>query len=123
MRPSAPSVFRGALSQFWDRSIKQFEALVTSFLFNILSVTPDGSKTIVLSEGADPRVAEAAVAASQAGIAKIICIGDAADVRAALNAAGDTGHVQVIDPATSDALPRYADTYAQKRAKKGPGRR
>ncbi len=92
---------------------------VTSSLSDILSVVPDGSKTIVLSEGSDARVAQAAVTASSAGMAKIVCVGDAAAVRAALDAAGDTGTVAIEDPATSDRLQRYAEAYADKRAKKG----
>ena len=43
---------------------------------DILAATPGAKPTILLSEGADPRVAEAAVAASVANLAKIICIGD-----------------------------------------------
>ena len=45
---------------------------------DILAATSGATPTIVLSEGADPRVAEAAVAASAANLAKIICIGDPA---------------------------------------------
>lgn len=90
---------------------------MTSSLTDILCVKADGSKTIVLSEGADPRVAQAAVSASD--LAKIICVGEEAAVRAALDAAGDTGKVIIADPATSADLARYAETYTAKRAGKG----
>ncbi|MEO0358061.1 MAG: phosphate acetyltransferase [Pseudomonadota bacterium] len=92
---------------------------MTSSLSDILSVSPNGSKTIVLSEGADPRVAQAAVAAVQANMAKIVCVGETAAVRAALDAAGDTGAIKIEDPATSAQMPAYAAAYAEKRAKKG----
>ena len=58
---------------------------------DILAATPGAKPTIVLSEGADPRVAEAAVAASVANLAKIICIGDPDLVEPALSAAGSAG--------------------------------
>ncbi len=92
---------------------------MTSSLTDILSVTPDGSKTIVLSEGSDPRVAQAAVAAAKSNMAKIICVGDTAAVRAALDAAGDTGAVDIADPATSPRMDYYATAYTGRRAKKG----
>ncbi|MEM6307388.1 MAG: phosphate acetyltransferase, partial [Pseudomonadota bacterium] len=92
---------------------------MASSLTDILSVKPDGTKTIVLSEGADPRVAQAAVTASKANMAQIICVGTAADVTATLKDAGDDGAVQVADPATSDRLQTYAETYATARAAKG----
>ena len=86
---------------------------------DILAATSGATPTIVLSEGADPRVAEAAVAASVANLAKIICIGDPALVQAALAAAGGAGDIVIEDPATSPRLPGYVADYVQKRAAKG----
>jgi len=63
---------------------------------------------IVLSEGHDPRIVAAAIAATTRGIAEITLVGDAAAVTDALTAAGgkasDTLHI--ADPATH---PRAAD--------------
>ena len=86
---------------------------------DILAATPGAKPTIVLSEGADPRVAEAAVAASVANLAKIICIGDPDLVEPALSAAGSAGSVAVEDPANSPKLPSYIEHYVKKRAAKG----
>ena len=65
----------------------------------ILAVTSDVKSTIVLSEGADPRVAEAAVAASVSNLAKIICVGELALVSASLKAVGAVvGDITIEDP-------------------------
>jgi len=97
---------------------------VTAFR-EILAVTSAVKPTIVLSEGADPRVAEAAVAASVSNLAKIICVGEVDVVSAALNAAGAVvGDITIEDPSTSARLVNYVEDYVQKRAAKGmtPGK-
>ena len=86
---------------------------------DILAATPGAKPTIVLSEGADPRVAEAAVAASVANLAKIICIGDPDLVEPALSAAGSAGDIAIEDPANSPKLSGYIEQYVEKRAAKG----
>ena len=86
---------------------------------DILAATPGAKSTIVLSEGADPRVAEAAVAASVANLAKIICIGDPDLVEPALSAAGSAGDIAIEDPANSPKLSGYIEQYVKKRAAKG----
>ena len=86
----------------------------------ILAVTSDVKSTIVLSEGADPRVAEAAVAASVSNLAKIICVGELAPVRASLKAVGAVvGDITIEDPSSSVRLEGYVEDYVQKRAAKG----
>jgi phosphate acetyltransferase len=91
---------------------------VTAFR-DILAVTSDVKPIIVLSEGADPRVAEAAVAASVSNLATIICVGEASSVQSALTTAGTTGDIAIEDPKTSLRLAGYVDSYVQKRAGKG----
>lgn len=86
---------------------------------DILAVTSGAKRTIVLSEGTDPRVAEAAVVASDSNLAKIICVGDMAAVGAALNAAGVADDIIIEDPASSLRMADYVETYVQKRATKG----
>ncbi len=76
---------------------------------------------IVLSEGADPRAVEAALAAQSDGIAKMILVGPENEITEALsaqNAPTDHG-VQVIDPSTSELLPELAALYHALRAHKG----
>jgi len=86
---------------------------------DILAATLGAKSTIVLSEGADPRVAEAAVAASVANLAKIICIGDPDLVEPALSAAGSAGDIAIENPANSPKLSGYIEQYVKKRAAKG----
>ena len=86
----------------------------------ILAVTSDVKSTIVLSEGADPRVAEAAVAASVSNLAKIICVGELAPVSASLKAVGAVvDDITIEDPSSSVRLEGYVEDYVQKRASKG----
>lgn len=89
-------------------------------LKEILAVTSGTKRTIVLSEGSDPRVAEAAVKAAFADMANMICVGPEAEVRAALAAAGDSeNRVAVADPATDARMATYAERYTKRRASKG----
>lgn len=68
-------------------------------------------KRIVLPEGNDPRVLEAAKVAIEEGIADITLLGDPASI--------DVPGAQVIDPRTSPDLERYAEKFAELRASKG----
>lgn len=85
----------------------------------ILAVSSDVKRTIVLSEGSDSRVAEAAVLASVSNLAKIICVGQRSAVVAALKAAGGQGDIVIEDPRHSVNMARYVANYTQKRAAKG----
>jgi phosphate acetyltransferase len=85
----------------------------------ILAVTSGVKRTIVLSEGTDPRVAEAAVVASVSDLAKIICVGDMGAVGAALSAAGVADDIMIEDPTSSLRMAGYVETYVLKRATKG----
>ena len=63
-------------------------------------------KTIVLCEGEDKRVVKAASDATKEGVAKIILLGNEAEIKAA-NPDVDLEGVTIIDPLTSDKLPAY----------------
>ena len=67
---------------------------------------------IVLPEGFDPRVQEAATRATADGLAKITLLGDPADI--AISGAA------VEDPKTSPLRPRLIAAYKEARAKKSP---
>ncbi len=76
---------------------------------------------IALCEGADPRVVEAALKARAAGIARLILVGDGAEVRAALadhGAEPDEGLV-VFDPVTDPGALDLAETYCEMRKHTG----
>ena len=75
-------------------------------------------KTIVLCEGEDSRVVKAAADATKEGIAKIVLLGNEADIKAK-NPDVNLDGVTVIDPLTSDKLPEYNAKLCELRASKG----
>jgi len=78
-------------------------------------------KKIVLSEGSDPRVVQAAIEARKQGIARIVLVGPERVIRAqyaAAHASPDDG-VEIHDPATSPILGELARAYYDKRKHKG----
>ena len=75
-------------------------------------------KTIVLCEGEDKRVVKAASDATQEGVAKIVLLGDEAEIKAA-NPDVDLEGVTIINPLTSDKLPAYNAKLCELRASKG----
>ncbi|MGR3704736.1 phosphate acetyltransferase [Sulfitobacter sp.] len=78
-------------------------------------------KTIVLSEGNDPRIVQAAIDARAQGVARIILIGQQQAILDQYTAAGanpDEG-VQIHDPATSPLLEELVRAYFEQRKHKG----
>ncbi len=75
-------------------------------------------RTIVLCEGEDKRVVEAAARITKEGIAKIVLIGNAAECKAVAPDVDLTG-VTLIDPQTSDKTATYAALLYELRKSKG----
>lgn len=75
-------------------------------------------KTIVLCEGEDPRVVKAAADATKEGVAKIVLLGNEAEIKAK-NPEVDLAGVTVVDPLTSEKLPEYNAKLCELRASKG----
>lgn len=75
-------------------------------------------KTIVLCEGEDKRVVKAAADATKEGVAKIVLLGNEAQIKAA-NPEIDLTGVTIVDPSTSDKLPAYNAKLCELRASKG----
>lgn len=76
---------------------------------------------IVLSEGHDPRIVVGAVAAVEAGFARITLVGPVAQVQAELDKAGQRqlDGIAIADPATSALTAEFAKTYFDLRKHKG----
>lgn len=76
---------------------------------------------IVMSEGHDPRIVAGAIAAVQAGIARITLIGAYDSVAAQLVAAGavESPTLKIEDPASSPLTADFANTYFELRKHKG----
>ena len=79
-----------------------------AFVDELLQKSKAANKTIVLCEGEDKRVVDAASKIVKEGIAKIILIGSDADIKSSGSTA-DLSGVTVIDPATDANADKYAD--------------
>ena len=75
-------------------------------------------KTIVLCEGEDSRVVRAAAMTTREGVAKIVLLGDEAEIKAK-NPDVDLTGVEIVNPLTSDKLPAYNAKLCELRASKG----
>ena len=75
---------------------------------------------IVLSEGDDPRVLQAALRATREGIAKVILAGSEPAIRSLAGKEGiDLTCIEIVDPATSALTPGFAQELFTLREKKG----
>lgn len=83
------------------------------FIQNIIEQAKADRQTIVLPEGADERITEAANAITAEGIANVIVLGDESVV------ARVSEGVTVINPETSELLDSFADTFYELRKHKG----
>jgi len=85
----------------------------SAFITDIIEKAKANPRTIVLPEGADERVTEAAKQVVAEGIAKVVVLGDGA----AAERAGEG--VTVINPETSEKLDEYAAAFYELRKHKG----
>ncbi len=76
------------------------------------------NRRIVLCEGEDSRVVEAASACVDEGLARIVLLGDAEKIKAD-NPGIDLTNVEIVDPATSPNLDTYANLLYELRKSKG----
>ena len=83
-----------------------------NFLPNLYKQASALQKTIVLSEGEDKRIIQAAMAASQQNLAKLILLGEEAKIEPML---GQASNIRIIDPKTSHFQNEFSDYYYQKR--------
>lgn len=89
-------------------------------LERILDQARQSPRRIVLAEGEDSRIVEAAVRATREGIAEIVLVGDHATVAGRLADAGAANlGIRIEDPATSSLTPRLVAAYHELRKAKG----
>ncbi|MCH5160120.1 MAG: phosphate acetyltransferase [Clostridiales bacterium] len=89
-----------------------------SILEQIKSKASKLHKTIVLCEGEDSRVVEAAQKATEEGIAKIVLLGDEKAIKSA-NTKVNLKGVEIVNPLTSDKRDEYISKLVELRASKG----
>ncbi len=87
------------------------EEAMSAFLDRIKALAAGDVKTIVLPEGEDRRTIDAATQIIREGIAKLIILGDPAEI--------DVPGAEVIDPAASEKRSAYADAFYELRKAKG----
>ncbi|MCB1756811.1 MAG: phosphate acetyltransferase [Gammaproteobacteria bacterium] len=89
-------------------------------LEQIIQRSKENPRTVVLAEGQDPRIQQAAARAVREGIARIVLLGDADELNAiAAEAQIDLGGVEIQNPATSDKHDSYAKALFELRKHKG----
>ncbi len=76
-------------------------------------------KRIVLPEGAEERTVKAAGIIAKEGLAKVILVGNPEEIKKQAPDIDATGNITIIDPAASDKLSAYADTFYELRKSKG----
>ena len=103
------------------RQIKQIGRKIIesdSFAGELKKRAAEKQRTIVLCEGEDKRVVEAAQRCIEEGVAKIILLGKESEIMAA-NPDADLTGVEIINPATSPKLEEYANLLYELRKAKG----
>ena len=103
------------------RQIKQIGRKIIegdSFAGKLKKRAGEKQRTIVLCEGEDKRVVEAAQRCIEEGVAKIILLGKESEIKAA-NPDADLTGVEIINPATSPKLEEYANLLYELRKAKG----
>jgi len=90
------------------------------FIDGVIAKAKQGYKTIVLPEGEDIRVLEAAHIATKERIAKIIILGDEAEIKNNFVSHGwSLEGIEIINPLTSDKAGEYARLFYELRKEKG----
>ena len=89
-------------------------------LHRIIEQAGISPRKIVLCEGGDPRVLQAAVRAHEKGIAKMIIVGDLARIKTLASAEGiDLSQITLVDPADSADSEAFAQALFALRKAKG----
>ena len=91
---------------------------IMSFIDEIKTRARKDIKTIVLPEGEDRRVLEAAATTLKEGNAKVIILGAEEDIKK-LGEGLDLSAAVIVNPKTSDKLPAYIDKLVELRKAKG----
>lgn len=78
------------------------------------------NRHIVLPEGTEPRILQAAAQILDLRVARLTLLGEPGAVRAAAEAAGvDVAGAEIVDPQTSPLAEEFAETYAELRKARG----
>lgn len=96
---------------------------MTNFIDEVIAKAKQAGKTIVLPEGDDERVLEAAHMLTEEKIVKVILLGDETAIKNAFAAKGwSVDGISIINPQTSEKLQEYAELFYELRKEKGVSR-
>ncbi len=90
---------------------------MSDLIKSIFTKAKQMEKRIVLPEGEDPRIIEAAISASRLGVAKITLLGCEDTIRK--KAVGSLDSIEIINPRTSDRISQYSNLLYELRKSKG----
>jgi phosphate acetyltransferase len=90
------------------------------FTYELIERARSPRQRIVLPEGTDDRVLEAAQLLRRRDVADLVLLGDVGQVLARIDALGfDLGDTPIIDPSTADEREAYAERYRDLRSHRG----
>jgi len=90
------------------------------FSYELMAQARSDLKTIVLPESEDPRILEAASIVAARGVAKVVLLGEADEVRAEAARLGfNLDGVEIVSMNDPERIETYAAKFAELRAKKG----
>ena len=87
-----------------------------NFIDDVIAKAKSASKTIVLPEGEDERVLEAARILTDEKIVRVVLLGNESKIKAK---GKNLDGIEIIDPSISDKLNQYADMLYELRKEKG----
>ncbi len=92
----------------------------TAFLQNLIAKAKQNIKTIVLPEGEDKRILQAAHILAEQNAAKLIILGNEADIKKHfVENSWNMNNITVLEPEKSEKLAQYADMFYEMRKEKG----
>ena len=92
----------------------------TAFIQKLIAKSQQNIKTIVLPEGEDERVLQAAHEIASLKAAKLVVLGNVAEIKAYFDGKGwNTDGIEIIEPEKSPKLNQYADMFYELRKEKG----
>lgn len=92
----------------------------TAFLQKLIAKAQQNVQTIVLPEGEDERILKAAHAIAEMKAAKLVILGNEAEIKAYFAANGwNTDNIEIAEPEKSAKLQQYAEMFYEMRKDKG----
>lgn len=92
----------------------------TAFLQKLIAKAQQNVQTIVLPEGEDERILKAAHAIAEIKAAKLVILGNEAEIKAYFAANGwNMDNIEIIEPEKSAKLQQYAEMFYEMRKDKG----